>query len=174
MTEVSSYEQLRLDNIKRNELELERLGISAAKPKPIKSKAQNAPNKRIKVESTLFDEPRRQSSRNASKAPEFFSEASHHQLSTITTKDDDDGDYDDDGDENVESLDEESIPVPTKKTQRENKELALLNNIEENEPVIKMEKAKTGRSSCRKCRANIDQDTMRVGMKAWIMGRSSW
>lgn len=171
MTEgISSYEQLRLDNIKRNELELERLGLSV-KPKPVKSKVQNVPNKRAKIETTT--EPRRSSSRNASRAPGFFSEASQFSMSR-NDDDDKDEDYDDDGDEGVEGYDEESIPAPTKNVQRVNKELALLNNVEENEPVIKIEKAKTGRSSCRKCRENIDQDTMRVGMKAWIMGRSSW
>jgi hypothetical protein len=173
MTEVISYEQLRLDNIKRNELELERLGLGSltAKSKPVKqSKAQNAPNKRVKIESATDYGPRRSSSRNVSRAPGFFNEAS--QFSMSRNDDDNDEEYDNDGDEDVEGFDEESIPAPTKK--RVNKELALLNNIEENEPVIKMEKAKTGRSSCRKCRENIDQDTMRVGMKAWIMGRSSW
>ena len=172
MTEVISskisYEQLRLDNIKRNELELERLGLS----KPlVKSKAQNVPKKRIKIESATDYGVRRSSSRNVSRAPGFFNEAAQFNMSR--NDDDNDEDYDDDGDEDIEGFDEESIPAPTKK-QRVKKELSLLNNIEENEPVIKMEKAKTGRSSCRKCRENINQDTMRVGMKAWIMGRSSW
>ena len=174
MTEVISYEQLRLDNIKRNELELERLGLGSltAKSKPVK-KAQNAPNKRVKIESGNDYGLRRSSSRNVSRAIGFFNEAS--QFSMSRNDDDNDEDYDNDGEEDVEGFDEESIPAPTKKAQRTvNKELALLNNIEENEPVIKMERAKTGRSSCRKCRENIDQDTMRVGMKAWIMGRSSW
>lgn len=172
MTEViSSYEQLRLDNIKRNQLELERLGIFSAKSKPVKAKAKSVERKRAKVEVTPDYGTRRLSSRNSSRPPGFFNEAS--QFNMKREDDDTDEDYDDEGYKNVEVYDEESIPYPIKRA-RVNKELAILSNIEEDEPVIKIEKAKTGRSSCRKCRENIDQDTMRVGMKAWIMGRSSW
>jgi hypothetical protein len=172
MTEViSSYEQLRLDNIKRNQLELERLGIFSAKPKPIKVKTKSVERKRAKVEVTPDYGARRLSSRNSLKPPGFFNEAS--QFNIKREDDDSDEDYDDDGYKNAEVYDEESIPYPTKRA-RVNKELAILSNMEEVDPVIKIEKAKTGRSSCRKCRENIDQDTMRVGMKAWIMGRNSW
>merc|ERR1712232_469682 len=39
--------------------------------------------------------------------------------------------------------------------------------------VITCEKAKTGRSTCRKCREKIEKGSPRVGMKAWIAGRQS-
>lgn len=175
MTDVaSSYEQLRLDNIKRNQLFLEELGIASTKPKPAKQKAkvQTIPSKRTKIEGNSDHGTRRFSSRNSSKPPGFFSEAS--QFSMNRKDDDSDEDYDDNEHKDVDFYDDESIPLPSKQTQRVNKELALLSNISEDEPVIKIEKAKTGRSSCRKCRESIDQDTMRIGMKAWIMGRSSW
>lgn len=155
MTEdISSYERLRLENIKRNELFLEKLDLASF----LHEKVPKTRNQRVKVEVSTDNVPCRLSSRNISKAPGFFSDDSLIHMNR--SKDDTDEDYTDD---------EKSTP---KSTKRANRELTLLNDIEE--PVIKMEKAKTGRSSCRKCRENIDQDTMRVGMKAWIMGRSSW
>ena len=156
--DTSSYEKLRLENIKRNELFLEKLDLASLKRKPAKVEVQQPRNKRAKIEVSSDHGPIRVSNRNASKAPGFFSEDSLFRMNR----------RDDDTDE------EESTPQPTKRAQRVNRDLAILSDIEELEPVIKMEKAKTGRSSCRKCRENIDQDTMRIGMKAWIMGRSSW
>ena len=123
------------------------------------------------IEANPDFETRRISTRNSSKPPGFFNESS--QFSMNRKNEDTDEDYDD-KDKDVDFYDEESIPLPTKQKQRVNKELAHLSTISEDEPVIKLERAKTGRSSCRKCRDNIEQDTMRVGMKAWIMGRSSW
>lgn len=174
MTDViSSYEQLRLDNIKRNQLFLEELDIASIKPnKPAKEKVQTIRSKRAKIEANPDSGTRRISSRNSSKPPGFFNESS--QFSMNRKNEDTDEDYDDNEDKDVDFYDDESIPLPTKQKQRVNKELALLSNISEDEPVIKLERAKTGRSSCRKCRENIEQDTMRIGMKAWIMGRSSW
>ena len=169
---ISLYEQQRLDNIKRNQLFLENLGLDSVKPKPAKAKVLNIRSKRAKIELTPEDGIRRLSSRNASKPPGFFSEASQF---SINRKDDDtDEDYDDNEDKDMNFYEDKSILASSIRAQRLNKELTLLSSIEENEPVIKMERAKTGRSSCRKCRANIDQDTLRIGMKAWIMGRSSW
>lgn len=169
--DISPYEQRRLDNIKRNQLFLEELNIADTKPKPAKEKVQIR-SKRAKIEANPDFETRRISSRNSSKPPGFFSESSQF---SMTRKDEDtDEDYDDNEDKDVDFYDDESIPLPTKQKQRVNKELAHLSTISEDEPVIKLERAKTGRSSCRKCRENIEQDTMRVGMKAWIMGRSSW
>lgn len=167
MTDISSYEKLRLENIQRNELFLEKLDLA-----PFKRKTANVevPKLRTKKAKTVHlssenseTGPRRLSSRNVSKAPGFFSEDSLFRMNK--SKDDSDEDYTDE---------EESLLVSTKQVQRSKKELSLLSDIEEQESVIKIEKAKTGRSSCRKCRENIEEDTMRVGMKAWIMGRSSW
>ena len=175
----SSYEQIRLDNIKRNELELEKLGFSS-KPKPVvaKPKVPTIPRVRAKLEADPDYGSRRLSSRSsAQRAPGFFSEAS--QLKIKRNDDDSDDDYEDE--EDVRNYNSESIPAPTKRqrvsesaTYKANKELALLSNTDVEEPVLKLEEAKTGRSSCRKCRETIDQGHMRVGMKAWIMGRSSW
>lgn len=172
----SSYEQLRLDNIKRNELELEKLGFSS-KPKPVVAKPKTVPRVRAKLEAHPDYGSRRLSSRSsAQRAPGFFSEASQ-----LKIKRDDDSDDDYDDEEDVRNYNDESIPAPTKRQRvsesaryKANKELALLSNTDVEEPVLKLEEAKTGRSSCRKCRESIEQGSMRVGMKAWIMGRSSW
>ena len=176
----SSYEQLRLDNIKRNELELEKLGFSS-KPKPVVAKPKTVRRVRAKLEAHPDYGSRRLSSRSsAQRATGFFSEASQSKI-----KRDDDSDYDSDDDyddeEDVRNFNDGSIPAPTKRQRvsesaryKANRELALLSNTDVEEPVLKLEEAKTGRSSCRKCRESIEQGSMRVGMKAWIMGRSSW
>merc|ERR1711871_266876 len=39
--------------------------------------------------------------------------------------------------------------------------------------VLQIENAKTSRSRCRKCMEKIEKGELRVGMKAWIMGRSA-
>eukprot|EP00468_Gymnochlora_sp_CCMP2014_P003528 CAMPEP_0167750938 /NCGR_PEP_ID=MMETSP0110_2-20121227/6274_1 /TAXON_ID=629695 /ORGANISM="Gymnochlora sp., Strain CCMP2014" /LENGTH=237 /DNA_ID=CAMNT_0007636325 /DNA_START=120 /DNA_END=830 /DNA_ORIENTATION=+ len=39
--------------------------------------------------------------------------------------------------------------------------------------VIKVEKAKTGRSRCRKCMETIQKGEVRIGMNAWIAGRNA-
>jgi hypothetical protein len=173
----SSYEQVRLDNIKRNELELERLGFKS-EPKAVVASKPKVSTVRSKVEVDPDYGARRLSSRSsAQRAPGYFSEASQFK---IKRNDDDDEEYDDK--EDVRNYNDESIPAPTKRQRKDgpsnyqlNKELALLSNAtEEEEPVLKLEAALTGKSSCRKCREVIDKGNMRVGMKAWIMGRSSW
>lgn len=176
----SSYEQVRAENIKRNELMLEKLGLSKPKPKVVKPKAPPRVRSQVKVEVDPDYGSRRFSTRSsAQRAPGYFSEASQSALKR-KGDDDSDDDYEDDEGE-VRNYNDESIPFPTKRQRvnesasyKANKELALLSNTVEDEPVMKLEEAKTGRSSCRKCRATIDQGNMRVGMKAWIMGRSSW
>jgi len=39
--------------------------------------------------------------------------------------------------------------------------------------LVSLEKAKTGRSKCRKCMKILAQGELRVGMQAWIMGRQA-
>ena len=48
-----------------------------------------------------------------------------------------------------------------------------ISNSISNEDILKIEHAKTGRSRCRKCLETIEKNELRVGMKAWIMGRNS-
>lgn len=174
---TSNYEQIRLDNIRRNELELEKLGFNNAKVKAVSN--PKGKSKRAKQEVVEYEPERKSLRSSAQRAPGYFSESSQIKLKR---NDDDDSDYDDKDDLNeVKSYNDQTIPAPTRRQRNEssaigkaNRELALLSNIEEEEPVLKLEEALTGRSSCRKCREVIDKGNMRVGMKAWIMGRSSW
>eukprot|EP00596_Hydrurales_sp_CCMP1899_P010448 CAMPEP_0119034498 /NCGR_PEP_ID=MMETSP1177-20130426/1479_1 /TAXON_ID=2985 /ORGANISM="Ochromonas sp, Strain CCMP1899" /LENGTH=323 /DNA_ID=CAMNT_0006991963 /DNA_START=20 /DNA_END=988 /DNA_ORIENTATION=- len=174
---TSNYEQVRLDNIRRNELELERLGFNNVKVKV--AAIPKVKSKRVKLEVIEYEPERKSLRSSAQRVAGYFSESSQFKLKR---NDDDDSDYDDKDELNeVKRYNNETIPAPTRRQRNEisaegkaNRELALLNNSEEEEPVLKLEEALTSRSSCRKCRETIDKGNLRVGMKAWIMGRSSW
>lgn len=172
---ISSYEKIRLDNIRRNELELERLGFNS-NPEPVQKKKPT--KKPVQTKKEDFDsdlyQTRRTSSRSSAKRPSgYFNEQSQFQLKR---------ERDDDADEEYEPSDDRDNTKSSKRIKQDrsivldksNKELLLLSEETGPEPILKFEAALTGRSSCRKCRTTIEQGDFRVGMKSWIMGRSSW
>jgi hypothetical protein len=180
--DLSEYEILRLQNIKRNEIYLTNLGLKKSTEEirrqhktQQKRKRRQRPTKRqqgVRVTLSL-----RKSNRLKNIPVKNYKEDI---LRIIKDDDLSDSDYDD-----VSDFGEE-IPYPIKRRKRERKAtvgvkstVAATKKIVDasatiiNEDILKIERAKTGRSRCRKCLETIEKNELRVGMKAWIMGRNS-
>jgi len=157
---VSEYERQRLRNIERNQIELVRLGVPAAKPritKPRISKPKTSPIKRARS-------PQRRSARHPGKE--------------VSYQDMDEGEPVSTDSEDSYSEDSEDDPKPrrqrvTIKPKAASKAASGRVKSGEAKGLLVIEDAKTGRSTCRKCKVIIERGQARVGMEAWIMGRQS-
>ena len=171
---LSEYEVLRLQNIQRNRTVLENLGLTELRD-GMKSVVGKRSNKSVaKRKETVSVFPTRKSKRLKSVPPKDYSESSVHiddgYVSAYRSESGDSGSDDS----------EEAIPRP-KRLLRQRLKL-LESRLDSNSgdcvkptanSVITVESAKTGRSRCRKCMVELEKGEVRVGMKAWIMGRNS-
>ena len=200
--ELSDYEKLRLAKIKRNEDRMKELGLFRSKDAlATMSKKQTKTNERKNYVSRVSPErqlPQRRSSRKRKTIVDYSNEQVIPMYEDEEYEEKDDGDEsvandsasgeddyeasdnEDDEDDDYESLVEDE---PSKK--RFKIEPKSNNSIKKHAPSdtsfacvnpkggLTLERAKTGRSSCRKCRDKIEKGAPRVGMEAWIVGRQA-
>ena len=172
---ISAYEQARLKNIAKNNIELKRLGLDAIQTLlPKQRGSQKRKKKSMKRKQFVTKSlPTRTSSRNKQKPKVNYTEITiigDHADSDYDSEDSDAGrsessDDDDDDDDD----DYETLPPPSKKA-KHNTSIIVSTTAKK---LLTVEKAKTGRSSCRLCREIIIKDTPRVGMMSWIVGRNA-
>ena len=84
---------------------------------------------------------------------------------------DSDADRSDSSDDDDDDDDYETLPPPSKKAKHTSNTSVIVSTTAKK--LLTVEKAKTGRSSCRLCREIIIKDTPRVGMMSWIVGRNA-
>jgi hypothetical protein len=182
---LNEYEKLRYDKIKRNEQKLKDLGLDKL-PKQTKQKKSGTKRKA----STVPSEPTRRSSRKQNKslnynqndeAVDAESESNETDETTGTSPSDkeessDDGEYEEEGID-VDGVEEYDVELPVK---RERKTKVEPSQAEDQDQAqvdstggLTLERAKSGRSTCKKCKNIIDKGSPRVGMKAWIVGRQA-
>ena len=157
---LSAYELQRQRNIAENEARLDALGLSNIVPAKIK---------RVKA-------PKR--SREQKEDPDFVPERRATRSRDATEpKYNDDGDDDDDDDDDDE---EEEERLSSRKAKRmkstivkpEVKEApAFASDSGDVASCVVIEKAKTGRSKCRRCMEMLNAGELRVGMESWMVGR---
>jgi hypothetical protein len=182
---LNEYEKLRYDKIKRNEQKLKDLGLDKL-PKQTKQKKSGTKRKA----STVPSEPTRRSSRKQNKslnynqndeAVDAESESNETGETAGTSPSDkeessDDGEYEEEGID-VDGVEEYDVELPVKRerktkvepSQAEDQDQALVDST----GGLTLERAKSGRSTCKKCKNIIDKGSPRVGMKAWIVGRQA-
>jgi len=181
--------RLRLKNIQRNEKRLKDLGLDQ-KVAPVLKK------KRLPVATPPLSpqQPTRRSTRKRKNLNYKEDQVQEHKNDDHESDTDtharivsDNSDFDENDDEEFQLkedlLDEfheivEHMPGRKKNKRQKNTEKE---NVE-NEPSktasssldgLTCELAKTGRSTCRKCRTTIEKGSPRVGMQAWIVGRQA-
>lgn len=184
---LNEYEKLRYDKIKRNEQTLKDLGLD----KGLLPKQKQQKKSATKRKSTApHSEPTRRSSRKRNKSLNYNqndaavdadaeSESNETDETTGTTPSDNE-ESSDDGEYEVEGIDDivEVYDVPVVKRERK-VEPSLAEGGEVDQAQVDgtggltLEKAKSGRSTCKKCKNIIDKGSPRVGMKAWIVGRQA-
>lgn len=155
--ELSQYELERLARIKRNEAEIERLGI-----KPIVPKADKKVQKKKAGAARRPREPTRASTR-VRRNPNHDNDADYAPT-------DDDSDAETENDEDDEKSSWRSLPKP-RPQQAAVKPKVATETLSSG--LITIERAKTGRAKCRKCMTALPEGEWRVGMEAWIMGRQA-
>jgi hypothetical protein len=144
MAKLSEYELQRLARIAQNEAEIARLGIKPLIPKVAKRATSRRAPKRAR-------EPTRTSTRVKQQAEdEDYVESS-------------------DSDEDETSS---SIPKPKREKAQPKEKKAKTTEVLSS-GLVTVERAKTGRSKCRKCMEKLEEGEYRVGMQAWIMGRQA-
>eukprot|EP00943_MAST-04B_sp_MAST-4B-sp1_P001736 g1736.t1 len=184
--DLSEYEILRLQNIKRNEIYLTNLGLKKSTEEIRRQHKTQQKRKRLqrstkRQQGVSVTPSLRKSNRLKNIPVKNYKEDTLHII-----KDDDLSDYSAESDYDDVSDFGEEIPYPIKRRKRERKatvgvkstvaateKVIVASKTITNEDVLKIENAKTGRSRCRKCLETIEKNELRVGMKAWIMGRNS-
>jgi hypothetical protein len=162
---LSEYEVLRLQNIERNKNVLKTLGLAKLKSVLGTNRPKRVAPKRKKKTVTA---PTRHSKRLKSLSAKDYSENNVHL---------DDGNvsaYSSESEQDVSEDSEESIPRPKRLLRKPS--VGTKNNVKgipTVSSILSVEHAKTGRSRCRKCMVQLEKGELRVGMKAWIMGRNS-
>ena len=164
MSELSAYEQQREERIRRNQEFLAELGLgSVSKIAPKKRKA--VPVKRKAKRANLSTSTLRRSSRV--KEAECARKKNRESVKADGKQSDEEFSIQS-GDDDSEYEEEFVIKRPRKHKKRT---MCKLDAITDS--FLACELAKTGRSSCRKCREKIPKDATRIGMKAWIAGRNA-
>ena len=182
-TNLSEYEKLRLENMRRNAAVISQLDF---KPIPKASK-KSTKKKRTppSSESSASSRPRRTSGRKREPVKyytdnDFGLEGVAHD-SEYEDDEDEGEDEDDDGEQRrgafgkKESEGWGGLPLPRKarKLNVETPERSTAHGKSFKIGGIVGELAKTGRSTCRKCGEAIAKEAPRVGMQAWIVGRQA-
>jgi len=201
LPQLSDYEQLRLDNIHRNEEKLKQLGLL----KPIvQSVASRRAKNRIKPKSSskppVPSGPTRSSTRNKRKIVSYYNHSIDEDAIGSGVRvddswrkevsDDESSDYDEpnstmdyDHEDTIYESDDDNVNKNNKRTRR-HRTVHILTPTKTNQNPphntnttatggIFCEYAKSSRSTCRKCRIKIEKNTPRVGMQAWIVGRQA-
>ena len=196
---ISDYEKSRLEKIKRNEDRMRELGLLQTKD-AVAAYAKKKKAKTKKTTQISPELPQRRSSRKRQAVVDYSEEQviAMYEDDKEKAKDDqsdsenesrsnDDNEEDEyEASENEEEEDEE----PPKKRSRSTKPSIVsssnvITGLESKRSStdaslacvnpkggLTLEYAKTGRSSCRKCRDKIEKGKPRVGMEAWIVGRN--
>lgn len=195
---ISDYEKLRLEKIKRNEDRMKELGLfrtkdaiaASAKKRKAKKIAQTSPDlpqrRSSRQRKTVVDYseeqviPMYEDDEEKAKAEESYSD------DESTSNDEEDIEEDDYEVSENEDDEEEEIEEPPKKRSKPNKVPSSTSQSSSKSAAVDipficinakggltLEYAKTGRSSCRKCRDKIEKGKPRVGMEAWIVGRNA-
>lgn len=189
MAELSAYEQQRLDNIARNDAKLLALGLGPSDKKII--------GLTVKPRSTGPKRPRASEPRVGARRSNRARSTPVTLYPSGGASDDDDADETFVVDDSVEDYDE--LPPPKRRQRRQQSAPdddgapgadgssacsktpltttaappATAAAPTATASFLTVERAKTGRSSCRACRAPIAQGAHRVGMTAWIVGRQA-
>jgi len=199
--ELSDYEKLRLEKIKRNEDRMKELGLFKTRDK-LAASAKKKKGSKKKTPQVSPELAQRRSSRKRSSVVNY----SHEQVipmfeddeekannedaydsdedSALDDKEDDYESNDDDDDDDED--DEMEEPPPKKRSKptypnkvassdQSRKKTAVDTSYECVNPKggLTLEYAKTGRSTCRKCKNKIEKGAPRIGMEAWIVGRNA-
>jgi len=156
---VSEYSKLREKNIQKNRQILKKLGIQT-------DRERKKPNLKRKKVDRHPKTPTRRSSRRRKLRRKSFKD--------MGTEDPSDNDYEPDHDKELQTDDDSEEIVDTHDVQVSAKKIdGAQDDSEAQENFLKVEAAKTGRSTCRKCRNKLEKGETRVGMNAWIAGRNA-
>lgn len=162
---MSNYEKLRLNKIRRNEARLRELGLDKGLlQKPPATRKKKANKKRNIVEGN--SQPPRRSTRKRKVLD--YREAGVSEVGA-------DSDYDD---TDMSTDDDMSVEQPRSEARRTRPAVSVADDrdataLSVSPGGLTLELAKTGRSTCRKCKAKIEKGSPRVGMQAWIVGRQA-
>lgn len=185
---LSAYEQLRLDNINRNEAKLKELGL--IKPlvvdqKFVRNKSINHKSRKAPVTSFL-----KRTSTRKRKAVSYYApdDVDDEVKSVKISEDEGESDYeqndmvDEDGSDNENvcaHLQSSLTPLPKRRAIQTSVAITTIEETKKTGDTLTVvggiicEYAKSGRSTCRKCRDKIEKNAPRVGMQAWIVGRQA-
>uniref|UniRef100_A0A7S4IT60 PARP-type domain-containing protein n=1 Tax=Odontella aurita TaxID=265563 RepID=A0A7S4IT60_9STRA len=177
--DLSDYEKFRLENIQRNVRRLKELGLDRGFTTDIRtSQPKKVLTKSSKSSFQLL--PPRRSGRKRKQVDyrEDCRETNGSQQSgTLVVNSDDD--------EFVlqnEADDTDANPIRSKRIcVQNNKGEEKIDDVAENDSIVQDPHggltcemaAKSGRSTCRKCKTKIEKGAPRVGMHAWIVGRNA-
>lgn len=198
---ISDYEKLRLEKIKRNEDRMRELGLLQTKD-AITANAKKKKAKTKKITQVSPELPQRRSSRKRKTVVDYSEEQviaiyeddeekakddqSDSENESRSIDDNEEDDYEASDNEEEEDEDEEA---PKKRSRATKPSIVSSANVTvcleskssstdasfacvNPKGGLTLEYAKTGRSSCRKCRDKIEKGKPRVGMEAWIVGRN--
>jgi hypothetical protein len=187
---LNEYEKLRYDKIKRNEQTLKDLGLGKSLLQQ-KQKEQKQKKSATKRKFAVPSEPTRRSSRQrkslnynqndgAVEAAESESnETDESAPPSDNEESSDEGEYEEEGID-LDVVEEDDVPVkPVKRERKVSKVEPSQAEVEVDQTQVDssggltLEKAKSDRSTCKKCKNKIDKGSPRVGMKAWIVGRQA-
>jgi len=179
---LSDYEKLRLDKIRRNEARLRELGLDKGLlPKPPVATRIKKDKKKKTTKDNVEGNTMRPTRRSTRKRKVLdYNEAVVSGIGGA------DSDYDDANTTTEDEDEDESVEQPRPATRRKKSDVptakappsaaALPTIIVPSDSTLgglTLELAKTGRSTCRKCKTKIEKGTPRVGMTAWIVGRQA-
>ena len=188
--EMSAYEKLRQANIQRNELRLKELGLDKGFPKP--SPKKTTKERIVKRSRSIPPEHLRRSVRcrktinykettaDESTIPDDGDsigglQCTKAEYSSYEEVSDSDSDRDDNDNEYEKETTEKTFSSESKGDRRTNStsKIPSTSTTANSTGGLTLELAKTGRSTCRKCKNKIEKGSPRVGMKAWIVGRQA-
>lgn len=178
--DLSDYEKLRLENIQRNQRRLKELGLDRGFTSTATTpQRKKAPSKRSKPILPLM--PPRRSGRKRKQVDysedgvAAISDSQRSENAVGTNDDDEFFVQHEEDDEDAQSLRSKRARAQAIKG-REEKVVAAKrdSNVPDQIGGLTCElAAKSGRSTCRKCKTKIEKGAPRVGMHAWIVGRNA-
>ena len=158
MSALCAYELERLENIRCNEAQLEKLGLHT---KLIPRKA-NAPK-----------QPKRKANADPDWQPRVTRARTGSNATVVEEEDSEDDDGDDE--ETKPKKRDTKLALPRQASPRTTTERHSSSQASQDDTASKcvvVEPAKTGRSTCRGCMEPIAAGELRVGMESWMVGRN--
>lgn len=199
-TVLSEYEKLRLEKIKRNEDRMEKLGLLKSRD-ALAASVKKKKAKTKKTSQVSPELPLRRSSRKRKNVIDYYSQPMFEDDEEKTkaggcnsddgarSNDDENEDYheasgDEDSYDDGQMVEDppnkqprlaHSTSTPLLAPKSKAKKTAVDHSFDcvNSTGGLTLECAKTGRSTCRKCKSKIEMGAPRVGMVAWIVGRSA-